>query len=64
MTGELPRDGDFVSPAAGHKARFAWYRAGDAKVIFDISFSSRADADQALAKIRSGGGRGELLLPR
>ena len=62
LTGELPRDGDFVSPAAGHKARFAWYRAGDAKVIFDI-FSSRADADQALAKIRSGGPEEELLLP-
>jgi hypothetical protein len=62
LTGELPTDGDFVSPAAGHKARFAWYRPDDAKVIFDI-FSSRSDADQALTKIREGGPEEELLLP-
>jgi hypothetical protein len=62
LTGELPSEGAFVSPAAGHTARFAWYRPGDAKVIFDI-FSSPSDAEQVLTNIRAGGPEEELLLP-
>lgn len=62
LAGELQAGGDFVSPAAGHKARFAAYRPGEAKIIFDV-FSSSADADAALEKIRAGGPEEELLLP-
>lgn len=62
LAGELQTGGDFVSPAAGHKARFAAYRPGEAKIIFDV-FSSSADADAALAKIKAGGPEEELLLP-
>ncbi|MBK8272144.1 MAG: hypothetical protein IPK89_03930 [Sphingomonadales bacterium] len=62
LAGELQSGGDFVSPAAGHKARFAAYRSGEAKIIFDV-FSSSADAEAALAKIRAGGPEEELLLP-
>ena len=54
--------GDFASPAAGHKARFAAYRPGEAKIIFDV-FSSSADAEAALVKIKAGGPE-EDLLPR
>lgn len=62
LKGETQTGDDFVSPAAGHKARFAWYRPGETKIMFDI-FSSPSDADQALAKIRAGGPEEELLLP-
>ncbi len=62
LAGELQSGGDFVSPAAGHKARFAAYRSGEAKIIFDV-FSSSADAEAALVKIKAGGPEEELLLP-
>lgn len=62
LTGELNAGGAFVSPATGHQARFASYRPGDIKLIFDI-FSSSADAELTLAKIKKGGAEEELLLP-
>jgi hypothetical protein len=62
LAGELQTGGDFVSPAAGHRARFAAYRPGESKIIFDV-FSSAAEAEAALVKVKAGGPEEELLLP-
>ncbi len=62
LTADILTDGKLVSPAGGHKARFAWYRPDDIKILFD-TFSSASDAEAAMKNIRAHGPEEVLLLP-